>query len=96
MKQQISPEVKTDRIERLISLQNDITEDYTKSFIGTVQKVLVEDLSTRSNQDICGRADCGRMVNFPGNANSIGTMKDVIITEGKKTTLYGREVESDV
>ncbi len=96
MKQQISSEVKTDRIERLISLQNDITEDYTKSFIGTVQKVLVEDLSTRSNQDICGRADCGRMVNFPGNANSIGTKKDVIITEGKKTTLYGREVESDV
>ena len=92
MDDQVSEEVKKDRIVRLIALQNSITEEVDCSYVGSVQRVLVEGISTRDARDICGRADSGKMVNFRGTPDQIGSICSVLITEGKRTTLYGKQV----
>ncbi len=92
MEEQVLRTIKKDRIMRLVSLQNKITEEINKSYEGTVQRVLVESLSTRSKRHAAGRADSGKTVNFPGDESMIGTFRNIRITQGKKTTLFG-EIE---
>jgi tRNA-2-methylthio-N6-dimethylallyladenosine synthase len=92
MGEQVLRADKKDRIVRLVSLQNKITEEINKSYEGTIQKVLVEHLSTRSRRHVSGRAESGKTVNFPGDESMIGTFRNVRITQGKKTTLFG-EIE---
>ena len=84
---------KSERIVKLVALQNSITEAVDKSYEGSVQKVLVEDISTRDTGDVCGRTDTGKMVNFKGDKSLIGEFCNVLITEGKRTTLFGKEVK---
>lgn len=92
MREQVLRADKKDRIVRLVALQNKITEEINKSYEGTIQKVLVEHLSTRSRRHVSGRAESGKTVNFPGDESMIGTFRNVRITQGKKTTLFG-EIE---
>ncbi len=85
----IPPELQRERIMRLIELQNGITEQCNKRYEGRVEHVLVEGISTRSAEDVCGRTDGGKMVNFRGVADQIGSFCDVRITKAKRTTLFG-------
>ena len=90
MENQVPVPVKKERIMRLVALQNAITEEVNESYEGSVQRVLVESLSTRSKRHVSGRADSGKTVNFEGGENLIGTFVNVRITQGKKTTLFGK------
>ena len=92
MEGHISKDIKKDRITRLVALQNRITEEVNKSYEGTVQRVLVESLSTRSDKHVSGRAESGKTVNFAGCGSMINQFYDIRITQGKKTTLFG-EIE---
>lgn len=92
MRDQVTQAVKKDRIVRLVALQNQITEEINKSYEGTVQRVLVEGISTRSRKHVTGRADGGKTVNFAGDDSMTGQFISVRITQGKKTTLFG-EIE---
>jgi len=89
---QVPLQIKKERIARLVAMQNKITEEVNRSYIGTVQRVLVESTSTRSSRHVSGRADGGKTVNFPGNPEMIGLFYNIRITQGKKTTLFG-EIE---
>ncbi len=88
----VPKEIQTERIMKLIDIQNDITEEKNKAFSGKTVRVLAEDVSTRNEEDICGRADCGKMVNFKGTKADIGKFFDIHITEAKRTTLFGEIV----
>lgn len=90
MEGQVPATVKKDRIVRLVALQNAITEETNKAYEKTVQRVLVESLSTRSSRHVSGRAEGGKTVNFAGNESMIGRFMNVRITQGKKTTLFGK------
>lgn len=92
MEDQIPEDVKKDRITRLVALQNRITEEVNKTYEGTLQRVLVEGLSTRSDQHVSGRTESGKTVNFPGNDSMTNKFYNIRITQGKKTTLFG-EIE---
>ena len=82
-------EEKTQRIERLIALQQSITSDVLASQIGRTEKVLVEAVSTRSDSTIGGKTPRGHMVNFTGSESLIGKIVSVKITESSKNTLKG-------
>ena len=92
MAEQIPEDVKKDRIVRLVALQNRITEEVNKSYEGTLQRVLVEGLSTRSKKHVSGKTESGKTVNFEGEEGMINRFYDIRITQGKKTTLFG-EIE---
>ena len=89
----ISMEEKTERIQRLIVLQQSITSEVLASQIGQIQPVLVDSVSTRSEQTIGGKTPRAHMVNFPGSAERIGQTVPVRITSAGKNTLRGEAVE---
>ena len=89
----ISMEEKTERIQRLIALQQAITSEVLASQIGQIQPVLVDSVSTRSEQTIGGKTPRAHMVNFPGSAERIGQTVPVRITSAGKNTLRGEAVE---
>ena len=90
MPDQISEEVKQQRIVRLVELQNTMTYESNLRNVGKVETVLLEGRSTKDAQALCGRTDSGKMVNLPGAQAEIGQIVRVEIVEAKRTTLLGR------
>jgi tRNA-2-methylthio-N6-dimethylallyladenosine synthase len=68
------------------------------SRVGTVQRILVEGPSRRDPQELMGRTECNRIVNFDGGplaAQRIGRMLDVTITEALPHSLRGVPLAAD-
>ncbi|HNG82186.1 MAG TPA: TRAM domain-containing protein, partial [Burkholderiaceae bacterium] len=69
------------------------------SRVGTVQRILVEGPSRKDPNELMGRTECNRIVNFPGGPNAtrlIGQMIDVTITSALPHSLRGEVVLRDV
>ena len=75
---------------RLVELQNEITYEKNKECVGKTAEVLVEQKSLKDENCVCGRGSDGRMINFPADSKLIGSVVKVLITEGKKKTLFGK------
>ena len=83
---------KTERIQRLIDLQQSITGEILNAQVGRRERVLVEALSTRDDNQVGGKTPRGHMVNFPGDSSLIGSFVEVEITSAGRNTLRGRQV----
>jgi tRNA-2-methylthio-N6-dimethylallyladenosine synthase len=57
--------------------------------VGTVQRILVEGTSKRDADELMGRTECNRVVNFKGAPRLIGQLVDVTITEAMHYSLRG-------
>ena len=80
---------------RLAQLQDVIAsnaEKYSKAMIGTIQRVLVEGVSRKSDKQISGRTENNRVVNFDGDAELAGSFVDVKITAAFPNSLQGEIV----
>jgi len=80
---------------RLAMLQDVITSNaraINEKMIGTVQTVLVDSVSRKSDQQISGRTENNRVVNFAGDKELIGRFVDVKITEAWTNSLQGELV----
>ena len=84
--------VKSERIQRLIDLQQAIALEVLKQQVGRVETVLVESVSTRDSGSVGGKTPRGHMVNFPGDSRLIGQFVDVEITSAGRNTLRGRRI----
>jgi len=83
-------EVKHARLSRLQAKINDNARLINEAMVGTVQRVLVEKPSRKNPNELTGRTENMRFVNFPGNARLIGQFVDVQITEAMTNSLRGR------
>ena len=85
--------------ERLARLQAALTANarrISEAMVGSVQKVLVERPSTRNpDNELTGRTENMRYVNFAGHPRLIGQFVDVVITEVMANSLRGRVVQRD-
>ena len=63
--------------------------------IGTRQRILVEGLSRRDDNELMGRTENNRIVNFAGPARLIGQMVDVVITHAYPNSLRARVADVD-
>jgi tRNA-2-methylthio-N6-dimethylallyladenosine synthase len=73
-------------------LQETINTSITRiseSRLGTVQRILVEGVSKRDANELMGRTECNRVVNFAGDAKWIGQLVDAQITETRTYSLRG-------
>jgi tRNA-2-methylthio-N6-dimethylallyladenosine synthase len=68
----------------------------SKSMIGTIQHILVEGISKKNPDELCGRTDNNRMVNFAGDLNITGHFIDVKITAALSKSLRGEIVRGTV
>lgn len=85
-----SPEVKK---QRLSLLQNRLTlqaSRYSEAMVGTTQRLLVTGTSKKDSEQLAGRTECNRVVNFDAPKNLIGQLVDVVITEAQPNSLRGR------
>ncbi|MFT4059407.1 MAG: tRNA (N6-isopentenyl adenosine(37)-C2)-methylthiotransferase MiaB [Legionella sp.] len=82
--------------QRLQILQNRLlmqASRYSQSMIGSTQKILVTGHSKKDSQQLSGRTECNRVVNFDGPAKLIGHFVDVQINDALPNSLRGRLVE---
>ena len=84
------------KLKRLQHLQATVEQNVraiSASRVGTVQRILVEGPSKKNPQELMGRTECNRIVNFDGGPNSqrlVGQMIDVVVTEALPHSLRGR------
>ncbi len=79
--------------QRLDLLQNQLAEqgiNIGEAMVGTSQRILVTGVSRKDEQELCGRTENNRVVNFPGPHNLIGQMVSVKITASRRSTLRGK------
>ena len=88
-------EVKSERIQRLIDLQQAIALEVLNAQVGKKERVLVEAVSTRDSASVGGKTPRGHMVNFAGDSALIGQFADVEITSAGRNTLRGRIIKPE-
>jgi tRNA-2-methylthio-N6-dimethylallyladenosine synthase len=86
----VAPEVKQQRLAKLQAQLNEQARAISESMVGSVQRVLVERLSKKNRQEMAGKTENNRWVNFPGPASLIGRFVDVVIVEARPQSLRGR------
>lgn len=91
----IAPQVASERIERLIALQEKITGEVLSSMRGECAQVLVEGLSRRRENQLTGKSGRNINVNFNGTPDDIGKMVSVRITDTGSNTLRGEKITEE-
>ena len=90
----IAEEVKIERLQRMIDLQNELSLESNRRDIGHTIEVLVEGFSRRSREQLCGRTQQNKMVVFPRvEGVKAGDFVSVRITEASSATLLGEIVK---
>lgn len=85
----IPEEVKQDRLQRLMSLQNSIATAERQSMLGKEVEVLVERRTVKDNAMMKGRTRCWKKVLFNGDDSMIGTLQRVKVHSYGHETLIG-------
>ncbi|MBN7138492.1 tRNA (N6-isopentenyl adenosine(37)-C2)-methylthiotransferase MiaB [Lysobacter enzymogenes] len=86
----VTSEEKHARLSRLQALINANAAKISQAMVGSVQRVLVEGPSRKNPNELTGKTENMRSVNFPAPARLIGRFVDVVITEALSNSLRGR------
>ncbi|MDD4003379.1 MAG: tRNA (N6-isopentenyl adenosine(37)-C2)-methylthiotransferase MiaB, partial [Clostridia bacterium] len=90
MDNQISAEVKKQRIIKLNELQNSITKNINKTkYLNNVFEVLADGKIEKKQDVFCGRTNCGRLISFKGDENCLGSFLNIKITKSATSSLFG-------
>jgi tRNA-2-methylthio-N6-dimethylallyladenosine synthase len=85
--------------ERLAHLQQRLTHQahvISRRMVGTVQRVLVDGPSRKDPEELSGRTENNRVVNFPGSVDRVGDFADVRITAALPNSLRGEQAEASL
>ncbi|RST49901.1 tRNA (N6-isopentenyl adenosine(37)-C2)-methylthiotransferase MiaB [Variovorax sp. DXTD-1] len=81
--------VKLARLQTLQRVIDGNVRRFGDALVGTTQRVLVEGASRKDANELMGRTECNRVVNFEGDARLVGQMADLRITRSLAYTLRG-------
>lgn len=87
-KDDISEEVKQERLHRLLALHDEICKEERQALLGNTIEVLVEKRN-RDEKHLKGRTRCWKNVLFSGGDELIGTLQNVKVTGYSNQTLIG-------
>ena len=87
MPDNVPEDVKIDRLNRMIALQNELSAESNRRDIGKVFDVLVEGVSKRSKEQMVGRNQQNKTCVFPRGSVKIGDMARVRVTGSSSATL---------
>jgi tRNA-2-methylthio-N6-dimethylallyladenosine synthase len=88
-------DVKLKRLQRLQRVLENQGTAISKAMLGTTQRVLVEGVSRKDENELMGRTDNNRVINFPGAKRLIGTFVEMKVTEAMHYTLRGEVVTNE-
>lgn len=87
----VDMDIKKRRLALVQKTIDESTEVISKSMIGSVQKVLVENIAKKGD-NLFGRTENMRNTHFKGSESLIGQIVDVKITQGRGNSLIGELV----
>lgn len=93
---QLSEEVKSDRLQRLNHLVSIKAAERTQRYLGRIEEVLVEDSNPKNTSQVMGRTRGNRLTFFQGNIEDLkGKIVKVKVTEARAFSLTG-EIMTEV
>ena len=93
MPDNVPEDVKIDRLNRMIALQNKLSLESNQRDVGKVFEVLVEGYSKRSDNDLFGRTQQNKVIVFPAGNYKKGDLVKVRVNSASSATLIGEPVE---
>ncbi|MDD4746719.1 MAG: tRNA (N6-isopentenyl adenosine(37)-C2)-methylthiotransferase MiaB [Salinivirgaceae bacterium] len=88
----IDEKTKTERLMKIINLQNGISKKRNQTDIGKTYEVLVEGFSKKSENDLVGRTQQNKVVVFPNKGFAVGELVNVKIISSSSATLLGEAI----
>jgi tRNA-2-methylthio-N6-dimethylallyladenosine synthase len=95
MEDQLTEEVKSDRLSQILKLQDEITEKKNRALEGTIQEILIEGESETDKEKLTGRTRTNKIVNIPKIGIDKGSLIFVEITKGRQHSLEGKPIHQD-
>ena len=90
----VPEDVKVERLNRMIALQNDLSLESNRRDVGKEFEVLVEGTSKRNKEELFGRTSQNKVMVFPRGASKPGDFIRVRATDASSATLRGEIVDS--
>jgi tRNA-2-methylthio-N6-dimethylallyladenosine synthase len=90
MPDQVPLEIKKARLTQLQARLTEMVQTISQFMVGTTQRILVEHPSRKNPQQLAGRTENNRVVNFTGEPALIGQFVEVQITEALPNSLRGQ------
>lgn len=91
----VSEEVKIDRLNRMIALQNELSLESNRRDVGKTFEVLVEGHSKRSKDDLFGRTEQNKVIVFPAGNAKVGDRVMVTVNNATSATLLGTPLSQE-
>ena len=91
----VPEEVKGQRVFEISQLQQNICSELNQPLIGTVERILVEGPSKKSENEWSGRTDSNRTVIFSRSDEQAGEYADILIERANAATLFGKRVRDN-
>ena len=90
----IDEKTKQKRLEKLINIQNKIRLEVNQNRIGSIQKVLIEKESKKSNLFWSGRTEGNIWTIIKKNGEKVKDIIDVVINDAQGVTLFGENLNN--
>jgi tRNA-2-methylthio-N6-dimethylallyladenosine synthase len=68
---------------------------YSQAMVGSTQRILVTGFSKKSKEQLAGRTECNRVINFDGSPELQGQFVNMLITEAQPNSLRGHIVDDN-
>ena len=88
----IEETVKQERLSKLIEIQNEIRLNVNKTRIGSIQKILIEKESKKSELFWSGRTEGNVLTIVKKNNEKVKDIIDVVISDAQGLTLFGENI----
>ena len=93
MKNNVPEDVKIDRLNRMIALQNELSKESNLRDVGKTFEILVEGYSKRSKSDMFGRTQQNKVIVFAAGNAKVGEYRMAHVTSASSATLLGKLVD---
>lgn len=88
----ITDEEKSDRMQKMLSVQREITTESYKRFIGKKYRVLVDGISKKGLPLLNGKNHAGIIVEFEGTEDMVGKFVEIEVTSSANWAVKGKIV----
>ena len=93
MENQVPPEVKSARFERLLAVQNSIGLEKNQPLVGKTLRVLCDGVSKNNAALYAGRTEGNKIAFFEGCDGDTGRFVDFLVERADAFALYGRKIK---
>jgi len=96
MEDEIPMETKKKRLSILQTRINQFAREISNNMVNRTESILVEGTSKKNQNELFGRTENNRIVNFPANKEMIGQFTQIIITEALTNSLRGVLLDNNI